>query len=237
MAKYQLKSNPTYAEFATGRDLRIYPRNLAMLPDGRWRDNAQLGAQTGGVWYAFLRGSQPTQWRDPKDTSQDRRTPGVGLLDRITCAVLGPSVAQFYAVRGKHFPLMPKIVLVWTPAAKAATLTNDAVPIALLMEDPVGPIDFIDGARLMDSTEAPSTTKYRSSWQSDFAIEMDVAGNATAFTYADWVAPAPAPVTSGAWLGATLSDQDLVDATDGIVNGPFAVSDKARRLRALYGRS
>lgn len=270
MQYFPINTVPSPAEYATLRGIDFYPRNFQVLPGGAsewiekvgtgppayparsaqyWRDQAAGMYPRGGAYYVLIVGSMPLQAQAPGMTG-DSRKPGVGLLDKVTMSCLGPGVPAFYQTNAAYFQTIPRFEIRWIDFVAAGTMNFPShplgmspVPIGMLLEDEVGPIDFIEdgdtSSNNVDFTRAPSARKYRSTVRSDMAFRVNETDNFEAFFYHDFVAPAAPPASPAASWSTPLSDTEQIAKVEAILSyrgQPFTDKIIAAMLRAAYGR-
>lgn len=215
-----------------------------------WRDNTAVSGPDG-AWYIFLGPNEALNYFIPvlpysgSDSSGDNRPSGIGLLNWVNFGILSFGAAGFYKTNAKYFTVIPTLTLKWIDKNEAArmnfagTQPASVAPLGFLMADETGPIDFISGNRILGVNEARSNEKYTATFPKDMALGFDAGNVPIAFRYVEWKAPA-APPDSGSGNAdfpvKNMTDDDLLEAVDGILGSPLPKKDRAGRMRKLFGR-
>lgn len=197
--------------------------------------NAQWNWQNPGRWFVYL---NPANWQTVTEA----------LSDRITFGVL--SQPNFYKTNSASIKFLPKFIIVYEPNSYAERLSippsptfpTNPIPVAMLFEDPTGPIDWLTPDGKIDSGRA---VNMRSTFPSDWGVQYRD-GMTVAFQISDYKAPPPitgeGTTTSSIrlfrrcrpYLNYTDEQQlSIVLATE---TGPEAAAVKAATIRKFYGR-
>lgn len=186
--------------------------------------NAQWNWQNPGRWFVYV---SPANYQ----------TVDEALADRTTFGIL--SQPNFYKTNAASIKLLPKFIIVYEPNSyserlsipPSPTFPTNPVPVAMLFEDPTGPIDWLTPDGKIDSGRA---VNMRSTFPSDWGVQYRD-GITSAFPISEYQAP-PAPVAGeGPYLNFTDEQQlSIVLATE---TGPESAAVKAATIRKFYGRN
>lgn len=246
MRQIRLGPSPTSEEITDLQAAKLMPPNIRA-----YADLADYRARGGGDNPSPDKGAPWKHWVWPNATVWNWSAPGrwfvyldqgfqtvqSALADSWTLGIL--SQANFYRTNAASIKTLPRFVVIYEPNSYAERLSiapspmypSNAIPIAMLFEDPTGPIDWLtlDG-QIVGHGQG---VNMRSTFPSDWGVQYRD-GITTAFPISEYKAPPPPVAGEGPYLNYTDEQQlAIVLATE---TGPESAAVRAATIRKFYGR-